>query len=67
MAGEVIEDPIIKEATAALKAGGGVTDVRDVDAIVKANAELLTLHELMAHRLFQILIGAHRGRTYSIA
>jgi len=67
MAGEVIEDPVIREATAALKAGGGVADPRDVDAIVRANRELLTLHELIAHRLFQILVGAHRGRTFSIA
>ena len=66
MAGDVIADPIMNEAIAALKAGGGVTDPRDVDAITKANAELLTLHELTAHRLFQILIGEHRGRTYSV-
>ena len=67
MAGEVISDPIIKEATDALKHGGGpVADVRDVDAITRANAELLTLHELIAHRLVQILIGAHRGRVYSL-
>ncbi|HTP30841.1 MAG TPA: TIM barrel protein [Candidatus Acidoferrales bacterium] len=67
MAGEVISDPIIKEATDALKRGGGpVADVRDVDAITRANAELLTLHELIAHRLVQILIGAHRGRVYSL-
>jgi xylose isomerase len=32
---------------------------------VKANKELLTLHELIGHRLFQILIGAHRGRVFS--
>lgn len=67
MAGEVMEDPIMTEAIEALKAGGGVTDIRDVEGIVKANAELLTLHELTAHRLFQILVGAHKGRTYSIA
>ena len=65
MAGEVIEDPIIKEATTALKAGGGVKDARDVEAIVKANQELLTLHELIAHRLVQILLGLHRGRTFA--
>ena len=66
MAGEVISDPIIKEATDALKRGGGpVADPRDVEAITRANAELLTLHELIAHRLVQILVGAHRGRTYS--
>jgi xylose isomerase len=67
MAGEVIADPIIKEATDALKKGAGpVADARDADAIAQANAELLTLHELIAHRLVQILIGAHRGRTYSV-
>ena len=67
MAGEVISDPIIKEATDALKKGGGaVSDPRDVEAITSANRELLTLHELIAHRLVQILIGAHRGRVYSL-
>jgi xylose isomerase len=65
MAGEVMEDPIIKEATTALKAGGGVKDTRDVDAIVRANQELLTLHELIAHRLVQILLGLHRGRVFA--
>jgi xylose isomerase len=67
MAGEVISDPIIKEASAALRAGGGATDTRDPNAIIRANAELLNLHELIAHRLVQILLGVHRGRTYSIA
>src|SRR5690349_11794421 len=67
MAGEVLSDPIIKEATDALKAGGAAQqDSRDVQALVEANRELLTLHELIAHRLFQILIGAHRGRHYSL-
>lgn len=66
MAGDVISDPIIKEAADALKAGGEVSGSKDVNAIVEANRELLTLHELIAHRLFQILIGQHRGRTYSI-
>lgn len=65
MAGDVMSDPVISEATAALKAGGGPVDTTDVDAIVAANKELLTLHELIAHRLFQILVGAHRGRHYS--
>src|SRR5579863_2850376 len=67
MAGEVIADSIIGEATDALKAGGTVppgTDPRDADAIARANRELLTLHELIAHRLVQILLGVHRGRTY---
>jgi xylose isomerase len=66
MAGEVTTDPIIKEATDALKAGGAVADPGDVNSIVKANKELLSLHELVGHRLFQILIGAHRGRVYSL-
>lgn len=66
MAGEVIEDPIIKEATAALKAGGGATDPCDADAVTAANKELLTLHELIAHRLVQILLGLHRGRVFSV-
>jgi hypothetical protein len=30
------------------------------------NRELLTLHELIAHRLFQILIGQNRGRKFSV-
>ncbi len=66
MAGEVISDPIVKEATDALKAGGPAVDPRDADAIFAANRELLTLHELIAHRLVQILLGLHRGRTFSI-
>lgn len=66
MAGDVISDPIIKEATDALKAGGGVKNTQDADAIVAANRELLSLHELIAHRLFQILIGQHRGRHYAL-
>jgi xylose isomerase len=65
MAGEVMEDPIVKEATTALKAGGGVKDARDAEAIAAANRELLTLHELIAHRLVQILLGLHRGRTFA--
>jgi xylose isomerase len=72
MAGEVITDPIIKEATDALKRGGAspdktTADPRDAEAITRANRELLTLHELIAHRLVQILLGLHRGRTFSIA
>src|SRR5271154_2691998 len=64
MAGDVISDPIIREATDALKAGGGPADPLDVEAITAANRELLTLHELIAHRMVQILLGQHRGRTY---
>ena len=67
MAGEVLSDPIIKEATDALKAGGPAADTRDADALTSANRELLTLHELIAHRLVQILLGLHRGRVFSIA
>jgi xylose isomerase len=67
MAGEVLTDPIITEATDALKAGGEFTaDPHDAAAIVEANKELLTLHELIAHRLVQILLGVHRGRTFSL-
>src|SRR5262252_6567094 len=66
MAGEVISDPVVKEATDALKRGGGAAKTQDAEAITQANAELLTLHELIAHRLVQILLGLHRGRTYSI-
>jgi xylose isomerase len=66
MAGEVLEDPILKEAYEALKAGGEVAPGADAEAITKANQELLTLHELIAHRLVQILLGLHRGRTYSL-
>jgi xylose isomerase len=66
MAGEVMEDPIIKEATDALKAGGEPVNVKDVNAIVASTKELLTLHELIAHRLVQILIGQHRGRVFSV-
>jgi xylose isomerase len=67
MAGEVLSDPIINEATNALKAGAAYQgDPHDATAIAASQRELLTLHELVAHRLVQILIGAHRGRTYSI-
>src|SRR5579863_1277379 len=66
MAGEVIADPIIKEATDALKAGGPSADPHDATAITAANRELLSLHELIAHRMVQILLGQHRGRTYSV-
>jgi xylose isomerase len=65
MAGEVIEDPIIKEASAALRAGSGITNVLDAGEVFRANAELMNLHELIAHRMVQILWGQNRGRTYS--
>jgi xylose isomerase len=66
MAGEVMSDPIIKEATDALKVGGPPVNTEDVNAIVNSTKELLSLHELIAHRLFQILIGANRGRVFSV-
>ena len=66
MAGEVIEDSIIREATAALRAGGKVDAGADARAIAEAQQELLTLHELIAHRLVQILLGLHKGRTYPV-
>lgn len=64
MAAEVLSDPVITEATNALKAGGTPADPADVESIVESNRELLSLHELIAHRLVQILIGQHRGRTF---
>jgi len=66
MAGEALEDPVLREATDALKAGSGVKAGTDGRAIHEANKELLTLHELIAHRLVQILLGVHRGRTFPV-
>jgi xylose isomerase len=66
MAGDVLADPIIKQATDALKAGGESVNTRDAEAVTAAHRELLSLHELVGHRMFQILIGEHRGRTYSV-
>lgn len=66
MAGEVMEDPIIREASAALRSGGKAAQPHDASAIHASERELLTLHELIAHRLFQILVGQHRGRTFSV-
>jgi xylose isomerase len=65
MAGEALEDSVIKEATAALRAGAGSAS-NDPREIFEANKELLTLHELIGHRLVQILLGVSRGRVYSI-
>ena len=62
MAGEASADPVIGEATEALKRGGGGQGT--AADLVAANRELLTLHELIAHRLFQILVGQHRGRSF---
>src|SRR5262249_27305598 len=64
MAGEGISDPVVKEGTDALKSRSGGLGFGDPEAIVRANRELLTLHELIAHRMFQILIGQHKGRTF---
>lgn len=66
MAGDVIADPVINEATEALKAGGGPADPLDVEQVTAANRELLTLHELIGHRMVQILLGQHRGRAYPV-
>jgi xylose isomerase len=66
MAGEVISDPVIREATEALSAGAAAVNPLDAESVAEANRELLTLHELIAHRLVQILLGLHRGRTYSV-
>lgn len=63
IAGDALTDPVLAEATAALRAGSGVSAGNDADALFQANRELLTLHELIGHRLFQILLGLHRGRT----
>jgi xylose isomerase len=62
IAGEALADPVIHEATEALKAGSQTSDVNSAQEIFEANRELLTLHEVIAHRLVQILIGTHRGR-----
>ncbi len=66
MAGEVMSDTVIQQATDALKAGAVIPKTIDAAAIFEAHKDLLTLHELISHRIFQILVGAHRGRTYSI-
>jgi xylose isomerase len=66
MAGEVMTDPILSEASKALKEGSGMAQGQDATAIFEANKELWSLHELMAHRLFQILVGAHKGRVYGV-
>jgi xylose isomerase len=62
IAGDALADPILEEATAALNAGSGVRAGTDARALFEANKELLTLHELIGHRLFQLLLGLHRGR-----
>lgn len=62
IAGEALEDSVIKEATEALKKGAGISATHDAQQIFEANREILTLHELIAHRLVEILLGLHRGR-----
>ena len=64
IAGEALEDAVLREATEALKAGSGVSAGTDAHALAEANKELLTLHELIAHRLVQLLLGMHRGRVH---
>ncbi len=66
MAGEVLEDSVIREATEALRAGGEKAKELDAEAIFETNKELMTLHELIGHRIVQILLGIHKGRTYSV-
>ena len=63
IAGDALEDPVMKEAHAALRAGSGIKAGADARAIFDANKELLTLHELIGHRLVQLLLGLHRGRV----
>src|SRR5258708_33944403 len=48
IAGEVMTDPIIKEATDALKAGG-TADAHHAEALTKRNRGLLPLHEIITH------------------
>ena len=64
IAGEALADPVICEATRALEAGAGASGASDGDTVFEANKELWTLHELIGHRLVQILLGQHRGRTF---
>jgi len=62
----VMEDPIIREAQQALNAGAQVAVADGLEAITESHRELLTLHELIPHRLFQILVGQNRGRSFSV-
>ena len=64
MAGEALADPIIHEATEALKSSIGSGRSTNAHEIFETTKEVLTLHELIAHRLVQILIGSHRGRKF---
>lgn len=64
MAGEALADPIIGEAMEALKSGGAAAGAANAENIFESTKELLTLHELIAHRLVQVLIGSHNGRKF---
>jgi xylose isomerase len=64
MAGEALADPIIGEAMEALKSGGAAAGGGSAQDIFESTKELLTLHELIAHRLVQVLIGSHKGRKF---
>jgi xylose isomerase len=64
MAGEALADPIIGQAMEALKAGGAAAGAANAENIFESTKELLTLHELIAHRLVQVLIGSHNGRKF---
>lgn len=67
IAGEAMEDKVIKEATEALKTGGvgnKTSSNGGAKEVFDANKELWTLHELIAHRLVQILLGVNRGRKF---
>lgn len=64
IAGEAMSDPVICEASKALEAGAGIAESIDADTVFQAEKELWNLHELIAHRLVQILLGVHRGRKF---
>lgn len=64
IAGEAMADPVICEATKALKAGAELAQPADADTVFQADKELWNLHELIGHRLVQLLLGIHRGRKF---
>lgn len=64
IAGEAMTDPVICEATRALKAGAELAQPADADTVFQADKELWNLHELIGHRLVQLLLGIHRGRKF---
>jgi hypothetical protein len=47
-----------------LKSAPQTSGFNNAQEIFEANRELLTLHEVIAHRLVQILIGTHSGRKF---